>query len=498
MKGRCSGILLHITSLPSPYGIGDLGPGAYRFAQFLQEARQRLWQVLPLNPTDPAFGNSPYSSASAFAGDPLFISPELMVGCGLLAPEEAKPPQSLPQGRADYDRARLYKERLLRLAYRTFRTAGSDPEYMRFCEENSYWLEDYALYKAIKAHYRGKAWNEWPPALRDRDASAIEEAKRSLGEAMEEERFREYLFFRQWFSLKRYCNERGISIIGDLPIYVNTDSVDVWRSPQIFKLDPDGRPCFVAGVPPDYFSSTGQLWGNPVYRWDVLKADGFGWWVERMRHSLRLFDVVRIDHFRGLVAYWEIPAHEKTAINGRWLKAPADDFLRTLQIHFPNLPIIAEDLGFIDPEVREIMSRYRIPGMKVLLFAFGEDNPQHPYLPHNYQRECVVYTGTHDNNTIRGWMEGEAKPAEVARLFRYLGRKVPLSEVHWELIRLAMLSVADMVLVPFQDLLGLGSEARMNHPSTSEGNWEWRLSEGQLDPALAGKLRDMTEVYNRT
>ncbi|MDH7500804.1 MAG: 4-alpha-glucanotransferase, partial [candidate division NC10 bacterium] len=334
MESRGSGILLHITSLFSPYGIGDLGPGAYRFADFLSQSRQRYWQVLPLNPTDSAFGNSPYSSMSAFAGDPLLISPDLMLQEGFLTPDEVRPPDGLPEHKVAYSRVRQYKEEILDLAYQRFQSRKESPDYEGFCTENADWLEDFVLFKALKAHFEGRAWNEWPQGYRDRQPSPLQEAGKALTEGMERERFLQYLFFKQWLSLKRYCNERGIRIIGDLPIYVNLDSVDVWRSPEIFKLDERRRPSFVAGVPPDYFSSTGQLWGNPVYNWDALKESGYAWWIRRFEHMFRLFDVVRIDHFRGLVAYWEVPAHEKTAVNGRWVSVSAEDFFHTLKGYF--------------------------------------------------------------------------------------------------------------------------------------------------------------------
>jgi 4-alpha-glucanotransferase len=320
-----------------------------------------------------------------------------------------------------------------------------------------------------------------------------EECERDL----EKEKVLQYLFFKQWDALKQHCNQKGIRLLGDLAIYVSLDSADVWAHPGIFKLDEEKKPSFVAGVPPDYFSKTGQLWGNPVYRWDVLKQTGFEWWVRRMTHHLRLFDAVRIDHFRGLVAYWEVPAGEKTAIPGKWVEAPADDFFQTLLSRCSPLPILAEDLGLITPDVKEVLDRFGFPGMKVLLFAFSEDHPMHPYLPHTYEKNCLVYTGTHDNNTLRGWFEKEASPEDRRRLFRYLGREVPSGEVPWELIRLGMMSVADLMILPMQDLLGLGQDARMNRPSIAEGNWEWRLLAEQLHSTAAQRLREMTEIYGR-
>jgi len=322
-------------------------------------------------------------------------------------------------------------------------------------------------------------------------------AKKEFHEKAEMERFLQYMFFKQWSSLKNYCNGKGIQIIGDIPIYVEHDSADVWTHPEIFKLDEAKRPFAIAGVPPDYFSETGQLWGNPVYRWDVLREKGYYWWVQRMERNLKLCDVLRIDHFRGLVAYWEVSATENTAINGRWIEAPAMDFLNRLTRKFPFLPIIAEDLGLITPDVREIMHHFDLPGMKVLLFAFGEDLPTNPYIPHNLPKNCVAYTGTHDNNTIRGWFEGEEAPEDKKRLLRYLGRDVPIEELHWELIRLLMMSAANTAIFPMQDILGLGEEARMNRPATLEGNWQWRMLPDLLTPELSSRLLEMTEMYGR-
>jgi 4-alpha-glucanotransferase len=497
MNKRASGILLHITSLPSAYGIGDLGSEAYRFADFLAKGKQGFWQILPLNPTERIYGNAPYHSISAFASNPLLISPELLIQDGFLATGDCEPLPNGPQGRVDYEIAVPYKERLFTIAYEHFAKTKARDEYERFCSQNASWLNNFALFVALKAHFNGKAWSEWPPEVRDRQPEALQTLNKELHEGIEQEKFLQYLFSRQWFALKEYCNEKGVQIIGDIPIYVDYDSVDVWTHPEIFKLDAEGKPEAVAGVPPDYFSATGQLWGNPVYRWDVLKERKFDWWIQRMGHTLNLFDVVRIDHFRGLVAYWEVPAGEETAIHGQWVKAPVYDFFDALRAHFPSLPVIAEDLGVITPDVREVMHHFELPGMKVLLFAFGEDNPMHPYLPHTYEKNAVVYTGTHDNNTIRGWFEREAKSADKKRLFRYLGRKTSAQEIPWELIRLAMMSVANLAIIPMQDILGLGDEARMNLPATGEGNWEWQLRPGELISSLAEQLRAMTEMYGR-
>ncbi len=498
MRKRGSGILLHITSLPSPFGVGDLGPSAYRFADFLADARQSYWQVLPLSPTLPVYGNSPYSSVSTFAGNTLFISPEALVADGFLSGSEIESRPAFPEGRCDYEGAAAYKERLLRLAYDGFVKSGSDREgFDCFCEEQASWLDTYALFVSIKRRMEGRSFCDWPPELRDRVPDAIEAHRAESAAEVEREKFGQYLFFRQWTALKKHCNERGVQLIGDIPIYVSYDSADVWANAGIFKLDGEKRPLTVGGVPPDYFSATGQLWGNPVYNWDALRQTGYAWWIERLRHTLALLDVVRVDHFRGLVSFWGVPANEKNAVNGRWADVPAHDFFSRLSKRFFSLPIIAEDLGIITPDVREVIEEWGFPGMKVLLFAFGEDNPMHIYLPHTYGRNCVVYTGTHDNNTARGWFEREAGPGEKERLARYLGKEVRAGDVHWDLVRLAMASVAQMAVFPLQDILGLGAEAQMNRPSVALGNWGWRLAPGQLTAGVADRLRALTVTYGR-
>lgn len=498
MKRRGSGVLLHVTSLPSPFGVGDMGPWAYRFVDFLDETKQSLWQILPLNPTYPEHYNSPYHSTSAFACNPLLISPELLVQDGLLNKKDLEPRPDFPSGRVDYRAVWAYKEKLFERAYERFKGKKPRYEYERFCSENRSWLEDFTLFIALKSHFHGQAWIEWPQDIRDRQPEALQWAKTELHERAERERFLQYIFFEQWITLKQYCNQKGIQVIGDIPIYVDYDCADLWVNPAIFKLDNEKRPYVVAGVPPDYFSETGQLWGNPIYRWDVLKEMGYEWWVRRIEHNIKLFDLVRVDHFRGLVGYWEVPAGEGTAINGRWVEAPVEDFFKTLLKKFPYLPIIAEDLGIITPDVREIVHRFNLPGMKVLLFAFGGDLANNPYIPHNLVKNCVLYTGTHDNNTIRGWFEKEASPEDKKRLFQYLGREVRVEELHWELIRLAMMSVADIAIFPMQDMLGLDEKSRINRPATTEGNWLWRLLPDQMTPNLVAKLLEMTEIYGRS
>jgi len=497
MEKRGSGIFLHVTSLPSSFGIGDLGPWAYRFVDFLAEAKQVYWQILPLNPTEPGFGNSPYQGYSAFACNPLLLSPELMVREGLLTEEDIIPDKTFRPRRVDYNSVVAFKRKLFQTAFQRFKQRKDKDDYEKFCNENIWWLDDFALFLALKEHFKKRVWSDWPPDVRDRRDEALHSLKKALQENMDRERFLQYEFDRQWSALRSYCQEKGIQVIGDIPVYVNYDSVDLWTYPELFKLDQKKKPYAVAGVPPDYFSATGQLWGNPLYRWDILKERGYDWWILRVDHNLRLFDIVRIDHFRGFVGYWEIPATENNAVNGEWKEAPARDFFRVLTEKHPPLPLIAEDLGVITPDVREVMEHFDFPGMKVLLFAFGEDDSSHPYLPHTYEENCVVYTGTHDNNTVRGWFEREAKPAEKKRIFRYIGRKVKKKDIHWEFIRLAMQSVARTAIIPLQDVLGLGEEARMNLPATGKGNWEWRLLPSQMTSQLARKISDITETYGR-
>ncbi|MBU0733953.1 MAG: 4-alpha-glucanotransferase [Proteobacteria bacterium] len=494
---RGSGILFHITSLPSAHGIGDFGPAAYRFADFLVRTRQTFWQILPMNPTDPMCGNSPYFSSSTFAMSPLFISIDDLLDDGLISATDMEGlPEFIP-ARIDYDGVVAYKGNLLEKAYRQFRKGLDDEAYEKFCIAHSGWLDDFALFTALKTAFNGDVWNKWPEALRDRRPEALKKAREDLEESVEKEKFFQYLLFKQWFSLKSYCNQKSIKIVGDLPIYVSYDSADVWVNPHIFKLDRERAPYAVSGVPPDYFSETGQLWSNPVYRWDILKETGYEWWIRRMAHTFDCFDMVRIDHFRGLVKYWEVQAYEETAMNGEWKEVPTHDFFDTMIKHLPHFPVIAEDLGYITDDVREVMAHFRFPGMKVLLFAFGDDDPMHPFLPHTYPKNCIAYTGTHDNNTLIGWFRNEISPQERERIFRYLYREEPVNEIHWEIIRLAMMSVADIAIIPMQDILGLGEDARMNQPATTSGNWRWRLLSEQITPDIERKLSGMTRTYGR-
>ncbi|GBD96531.1 MAG TPA: 4-alpha-glucanotransferase [Nitrospirae bacterium] len=498
MEKRGSGVLLHISSLTSPYGIGDFGPDAYEFADFLAGTRQKFWQILPLTLTCPSYGNSPYSSYSTFAGNHLLISPERLVRDGYLSESDIQDAPAFSKERVDYKAVTEYKNKIFSMAYEKNRDRLANlQEFQRFCSEHSCWLNDFSLFISIKNYLKGSEWSKWPEDLRDRKKEALTELREKLGDEILREKFLQYIFFNQWYSLKNYCDSKDIKLIGDIPIYVNYDSSDVWANPGIFSLDKEKKPVFVAGVPPDYFSSTGQLWGHPVYKWDVLKESRYSWWIKRIEHNLKLFHMFRLDHFRGFVGYWQVRSNEKTAINGKWVEAPAEDFFTELLKHFPGISIIAEDLGVITPDVREIINKFGFPGMKVLLFAFGEDLPTNPYAPHNHIKHCVVYTGTHDNNTITGWYKTELTPEDRNRISRYIGKEISDRTIHWELIRLAMMSVADTVIIPMQDILGLGEKDRMNLPASPRGNWEWRLAPQQLSNSLIKKIKEMTLIYGR-
>jgi 4-alpha-glucanotransferase len=498
VEKRGSGILLHITSLPSPYGIGDLGPGAYRFVDFLAEAHQSFWQILPLNPTSTVYGNSPYSSFSAFAGNSLFINPELMLKDGIISKADMKNHTVFPNEKVNYRAVVKYKEKILGRAFEKNKNKlRGDYEFTRFCSEHAQWLDDYTLFISIKRHFNNVDWSNWPMELRDRSEDEIQEWREIFQEMILKEKFFQHIFFKQWTGLKNYCESKGIRIIGDMPIYVNYDSSDVWANPEIFMLDEKRKPAFVAGVPPDYFSVTGQLWGHPVYNWDILRQTQYTWWVKRIEHNLKLFHMFRLDHFRGFVAYWQVKAGEKTAVNGEWVAAPVKGFFNTLFDHFPGLPLIAEDLGVITADVKEVVNQFGFPGMKVLLFAFGENLAANPYAPHNHVKNCVVYTGTHDNNTAKGWFRKELDTQSKKRLSEYVGRNVSEKTVHWELIRLAMMSVADMVIIPMQDILGLGEKKRMNLPASTSGNWRWRVTPRQLSPSIIKNLSRITKIYGR-
>lgn len=494
---RASGILLHITSLPSPYGIGDLGPSAYAWTDFLKSAGQRYWQMLPVNPTDGINGYSPYSCASAFAGNPLFISPAALIEDGFLKSGDVKGIPAFDKAIADYDRAAEFKQKLLDVAFDRWVGRKDQRAYEHFCAEHDDWLEDYALFAVAKRVYKGKSWGDWPAGLRRRNAKALAAFAKENSVQVKKIKFTQFIFFTQWNALKKYAHSQGIRIIGDIPIYVNYDSVEVWCYPQYFKLDESKRLKFVSGCPPDYFSKTGQRWGNPVYDWEHLKKDKYSWWIRRVEHNLKLFDYLRIDHFRGFVSYWQIPAHERFAVFGRWVKGRGKDFFNTLLKRFSHLPIIAEDLGEITPDVTAVMEHFKFPGMRVMLFGLGGDTALNPHAPANYPSNCVAYTGTHDNNTIVGWYQHEAKPQEKANIPKVLKQKVIPKQIHWQFIEAIMHSKASTVIVPLPDVLGFGQEARMNTPATKINNWRWRFNERMLTRVLAGRLRKLTQQTKR-
>ena len=492
-ESRCSGILLHITSLPSKFGVGDFGPSAFEFVSWLKQAGQTLWQILPINP--PSFGNSPYSCTSAFAISPLFVSPELMLRDGLLEDCDLEAAPEFSQGRIHYPSALDFKIKLLSKSYDRFKENTDKNEFEKFCLDNSYWLEDFSLFSALKIYFEGRSWSEWPDEIKKRNSDAIEKYFGSL--ALEREKYFQFVLFRQWKELQRHCRSEGIRVFGDVALYVNHDSADVWVHPEMFKLDQELNPVVVAGVPPDYFSETGQRWGNPVFDWGFLRENNFTWWVERMKHNLDLFDLVRIDHFRGFLAAWEIPAEDPTAVNGQWQECPGVEFFSGLLNEIKSVPVVAEDLGVITQDVKDAMVRFGFPGMKLLIFAFDGDTLQNPYTPDNHVENCVVYTGTHDCNTVRGWFEEELSDESRVKLENIVGRKVFSNTVSKEMMVLAMSSIADTVILPMQDVLGLGSEARMNCPGVAENNWEWRLLPGQWSTGITARLADATKTYGR-
>jgi len=491
---RAGGILVHPTSFPGRFGIGDLGPGALDVLDFLEAGGQKLWQVLPLGPT--GYGDSPYALLSAFAGNPLLISPERLVEDGLLSPHELDSAPPFTPIRIEYGTIIPWKLALLRASHERFRTqarSGTREEYARWCSAQVQWLEDYALFMAIKARHGGRAWVEWETPYADREPAALEAARRHLVDEIDFHRYTQFLFFQQWTALRAQARRRKLAIIGDLAIFVAHDSADVWANRDLFKLDAHGLPTVVAGVPPDYFSATGQRWGNPIYRWDVLAATGFAWWIARVRQRLELEDFIRLDHFRGFESYWEIPADCPTAIKGRWMAGPRDALFEAIQRALGDLPCIAEDLGVITRPVRELQRRLGFPGMRVLQFGFG-GGPTNRHLPHNYNRDCVVYTGTHDNDTTAGWFAALKGPVRQ-HVLHYL--HTDPQHVPWAMLRAAQASVARMVIAPLQDVLGLGSAARMNFPSRAEGNWVWRVTAEQLTPQLAEKLAELSALYGR-
>jgi 4-alpha-glucanotransferase len=496
LQERVSGVLLHVTSLPSYGGVGDFGPEAFAFVDFLAAAKQRIWQVLPLSPT--GYGSSPYSALSAFAGNPVLISLELLADQGWIAWDRI---QNLApnNGPADFGRAATEKLPLVEEAAANFLDRCTDEQRLRFqkfCTDNHSWLSDYAMFTVLRRMNHYASWHEWPEDYAKRKGDALTSLLNEHGRELAVEQAVQYLFNEQWCSLRTYCAERKIQILGDVAIFVNYDSADVWTNPDIFELDDQLRPLRVSGVPPDYFSATGQRWGNPLYRWNVLKDRGFDWWVARIRRSLTLYDIIRLDHFRGFEAYWSIAADEETAINGQWVKAPGHDLFQRLRDVFGDLPFVAEDLGLITKEVDELREHYGMPGMRILQFGFS-DRGSHLYLPHRFVPNTVTYTGTHDNNTTLGWWIDDTGEHERVNAQTYIGPIDHPAEVVWAMIRTAARSVANVCIFPLQDVLHLGSEARMNTPAAGAGNWTWRYNQGALHPDFAIQLAALMEMTDR-
>ncbi len=509
LSNRSSGVLLHLTSLPGPHGSGDLGPAAYRFVDFLAAAGQRWWQMLPVSPA--GGGNSPYQSPSAMAGSPILVSLEDLRRQRLLTAADVAPLRGARPDRVDFAAVIEYRETRLRRAYERFTAApprGERAAFEQFCRRNAAWLDHHALFSALKDVNANKPWTEWPAPVRDRRHGALLGLSRALADSIRFHQFVQYQFRRQWDALRAYGRERGVGLIGDIPIYVSHDSADVWAYRTLFELDAKGRPAQVGGVPPDHFSKTGQLWGNPLYRWHRMLNRGFDWWISRFEANYELFDVARIDHFIGFHRYWSVPGAHKTAERGKWLPGPDDKFFNAIRRHFGVLPIIAEDVGAVTDGVIALRDKFGLPGLKILQYAFGgRGNGNSPNLPHSFPRRCAVYTGTHDNDTTVGWFKGVQARArargkvgvkarhELVTIKRYLdtdGR-----EINWDLIRAALASVADTALFPVQDLLGLDTSGRMNLPGTGEGNWAWRMREGALTEKIGERLRDLTQTYGR-
>jgi 4-alpha-glucanotransferase len=490
---RRSGILLHPTSLPGQYGIGTLGQEVYNWIDFLAASGQRLWQVMPLGPT--GYGDSPYQCFSAFAGNPYLINLEKLVEQGLLNPVDLQGAPEFSEATVDYGPVISFKLQMLELAFQHFSTSASQEQRGRFeafCK-NANWLTDYALFMSCKEAHGGNSWNHWAEDIRSRKSEAIKAWTEKLSSSIQKQKVWQWMFFEQWQAVKHYANSKDIKIIGDIPIFIAYDSADAWANPELFFFDEAGNPTVIAGVPPDYFSATGQRWGNPLYRWDQMKKTNYAWWIERIKGTLEHVDIVRVDHFRGFAAYWEIPASEPTAINGKWVNAPGIDLFKTIYQALGDLPIIAEDLGVITPDVEALRDGAGFPGMKVLQFAFAADASD-PYLPHNYIKNCVVYSGTHDNDTTKGWY-AQAPEKERDYVRKYLARDD--SNIAWEFMRLAFASAADTAIVPLQDVLGLGSDARMNTPGLASDNWGWRFKWEQVPYWIAPQLREMAVVFGR-
>jgi 4-alpha-glucanotransferase len=502
---RSSGILLHPTSLPGPYGIGELGPEAYRFADFLHNSGQCIWQVLPLGPT--GYGDSPYQCFSAFAGNPLLISLDTLAARGYLNARDLNERPEFPADNVDFGTVIAWKIPLLRGAFHAFQRSvpAERDAFDAFCRAKSAWLDEFALFMALKQAHNNVMWTFWERDLALREPGAIERARAELRDEIECNKFIQFQFERQWHDLKAHCAGNDIRVLGDMPIYVALDSADVWAEPGLFELDQTGQPRVVAGVPPDYFSATGQLWGNPIYRWDAHAKSGYAWWIARFRRALEVLDMIRLDHFRGFVGYYEIPAGDKTAVNGQWVKGPGAPLFEALEQALGKLPIVAENLGVITPEVEALRRQFGFPGMAILQFAFGTD-PQAPqFKPHNYLRDLVAYTGTHDNDTVLGWWSSKGAgdstrtPENVEKELDFARRYLNTDgrEINWVMIRTLMASVAGTVLFPLQDVLGVGSEGRMNLPGSPSGNWHWRFRAEALTPSISSRLRRLTEIYDR-
>lgn len=491
---RSAGILLHPTSLPGPYGIGDIGPEAFRWLTFLKDTGCNLWQVLPLAPT--GYGDSPYQSFSAFAGNPYIISPQSLLDEGLLFSDDLIEDQYFPPEEVEFGRVIPYKIELLDKAFDNFQRSVSDAlntEFAQFIDEEKFWIEDFALFMAIKEVYGGGPWVDWPAPLRSREPGALSTFQTEYADKIQKHKFRQFVFFRQWFALKQNAAQLGIQVIGDIPIFAAHDSADVWANPELFFMDTNGNPTVVAGVPPDYFSETGQMWGNPLYNWDAHKRSGYTWWKERLKVLLKTVDIIRLDHFRGFAGYWEIPSDAENAMQGQWKRGPGEDFFYAIEDELGDLPILAEDLGEITPDVVQLRDQFDFPGMKIMVFAFDSD-ASNEFLPHNYTANNVVYTGTHDNDTVLGWYQRVSeRERDIAR--RYLARDG--LDISWSLIREAWKSVAMFAISPMQDLLSLDNTARMNYPSRLGGNWQWRMPQNGMNDYIKSRMEEMNLLYKR-
>jgi len=493
---RSSGILCHPTSFPGRFGVGSLGEEAKKFIDFLIESQQKIWQILPLGPT--GFGDSPYQCFSAYAGNPILIDLDLLHSEGWLNENDLSVENQFHSKIVEFEKVYQFKKPILKKAYTNFKEKANSLEISKFdvfCRNNKQWLNDFALFASLKNHFEGKAWTEWEKDLVKRKPETLDKYKNELSEAIDFQKYMQYIFFKQWAEVKAYANQNGIEILGDVPIYISFDSADAWTNPEYFLFDENMKPTHVAGVPPDYFSADGQLWGNPIYNWNEIEKEGFKWWIERIKANLTLFDILRIDHFRGFEAFWSVPADEKTARNGKWVKAPGIALFQAIREALGEIPIIAEDLGVITPEVEKLRDMFGFPGMKILQFAFNGD-AENEYLPHNYTRNSIVYTGTHDNDTTRGWYDKITDEYVKRQIHEYMN--CDGKNISWDLIRLAWAAASKTAIAPMQDLLELGNEARMNMPGSAVANWSWRFEHGALDNLLKeNKLRKITQIFAR-